>query len=777
MDAFTRTFRRLVETSPEAELALGALGRLRELGAVDAAVPLEEFWTLLEAALAAPSAAGPEPAAGRVFVGRARRRARHRLPAHHRARAGRGRVPGRAAPGPHPARRRAPPADGPSARGGGAGARARALRAGRRIRSAPRRPDVPAHRRGERAPARAVVPRAGSAGVGDGTAPRLSRPSSPSRAGGRSRFIRRRPSARERPLDEREWLVTRALAARSAPEPLLRQLPGARRGLAAIRSREGTDALTAYDGLLGRGVDLGAAPLAPTALERYASCPFRFLLERVYRLEAVEEPDRILMIDPRDRGDLVHAVLEATFRHAGGERERCRSRASASRRRGTSLDAAFAAACAEAERRGLTGLPALWAGEQARLREELRSALEAEADDPAGWRPALFEVAFGIERPASRAATAPLVYRLPDGSTLAHSRPDRPDRRLTRRAARTRPRLQDRQAPVAADAGPAGEGPRAPAARSTGWPPRRSSRPTGPASVEEAQYYHVIGPDAGTRVRFTRAGWEIAPRRLRPGARHDRRRHPRRAVLPAARRVRARPVRLRPGVRRRARAVGGGQARRSRGRGPRDPGRRSSDAAGTLRSPRRRWLDDDAERRRALEDLDTTFLVEAAAGSGKTTLLLGRIVNLVRSGRARLAEIAAVTFTEKAAADLRIRLRGELARAGLHEALRELEIARIGTIHAFAAGLLRERPVEAGVDPGFTVADPLTARLLLDRAWESWLPEALSEPGGGRDGAGGDRARARARAPARPGLRPRGRPRPARRAAGASAVRRARRRP
>jgi ATP-dependent helicase/nuclease subunit A len=140
-------------------------------------------------------------------------------------------------------------------------------------------------------------------------------------------------------------------------------------------------------------------------------------------------------------------------------------------------------------------------------------------------------------------------------------------------------------------------------------------------------------------------------------------------------------------------------------------------------------LVDAPERRRALEDLDTSFLVEAAAGSGKTTLLLGRIVNLVRSGRARLAEIAAVTFTEKAAADLRIRLRGELARAGLHEALRELEIARIGTIHAFAAGLLRERPVEAGVDPGFTVADPLTVRLLLDRAWESWLPEAVSEPG------------------------------------------------
>jgi ATP-dependent helicase/nuclease subunit A len=139
-------------------------------------------------------------------------------------------------------------------------------------------------------------------------------------------------------------------------------------------------------------------------------------------------------------------------------------------------------------------------------------------------------------------------------------------------------------------------------------------------------------------------------------------------------------------------------------------------------------LADEPERRRAREDLDTSFLVEAAAGSGKTTLLLGRIVNLVRQGRARLSEIAAVTFTEKAATDLKWRLRAELEEAGLDEALRELEVARIGTIHAFAAGLLRERPVEAGVDPGFTVADPLTAHLLQDAAWDAWLPEALADP-------------------------------------------------
>jgi len=174
-------------------------------------------------------------------------------------------------------------------------------------------------------------------------------------------------------------------------------------------------------------------------------------------------------------------------------------------------------------------------------------------------------------------------------------------------------------------------------------------------------------------------------------------------------------------------------------------------------------LDADA-RRRAVEDLDTTLLVEAAAGSGKTTLLLGRIVALVRAGRARLAEIAAVTFTEKAAAELRMRLRAVLEGAGLHEALRDLEAARIGTIHAFAATLLRERPVEAGVDPGFTVADPLTASLLLDAAWERWLPESLSEPD--PRGAEGEPAADGAVPPLDEPVEPRA-------AAGAEAVRRA----
>ena len=149
----------------------------------------------------------------------------------------------------------------------------------------------------------------------------------------------------------------------------------------------------------------------------------------------------------------------------------------------------------------------------------------------------------------------------------------------------------------------------------------------------------------------------------------------------------------------------------------------------------------DAEaRRRIAADLDTTFFVEAAAGTGKTTALVGRIVSLLRSGGAKLDRIVAVTFTEKAAGEMKLRLRAEIERARsdgatpeaeralLDAALEQLELARIGTIHAFCSDLLHERPVEAGVDPLFEVAAEDESRRLLDRAFEGWFQRTLSDP-------------------------------------------------
>lgn len=148
----------------------------------------------------------------------------------------------------------------------------------------------------------------------------------------------------------------------------------------------------------------------------------------------------------------------------------------------------------------------------------------------------------------------------------------------------------------------------------------------------------------------------------------------------------------------------------------------------------------DQEARTAIrEDLDTTLLVEAAAGAGKTTELVRRVLGLVRTGRARISSIVAVTFTEKAAGEMKLRLRTAIERAReasvhpeervrLERAARELEVAHIGTIHGFCADLLRERPVEAGIDPLFVVADDAEARRLYREAFEPWFQTVLDRP-------------------------------------------------
>ncbi|MEO6774478.1 MAG: UvrD-helicase domain-containing protein [Kofleriaceae bacterium] len=150
----------------------------------------------------------------------------------------------------------------------------------------------------------------------------------------------------------------------------------------------------------------------------------------------------------------------------------------------------------------------------------------------------------------------------------------------------------------------------------------------------------------------------------------------------------------------------------------------------------------DAEARRAIrEDLGATLVVEAAAGTGKTTEMIARIIAVIRTGAGRLEEIVAVTFTEKAAGEMKLRLRTELeharqAAAGadrtrLQAALGELEVARIGSIHSFCADLLRERPIEARIDPLFEVAAEDDAERIYTEVFERWLQLTLAAPGDG----------------------------------------------
>jgi ATP-dependent exoDNAse (exonuclease V) beta subunit len=143
-------------------------------------------------------------------------------------------------------------------------------------------------------------------------------------------------------------------------------------------------------------------------------------------------------------------------------------------------------------------------------------------------------------------------------------------------------------------------------------------------------------------------------------------------------------------------------------------------------------------RERISGELKTTFFVEAAAGTGKTTELIRRLVGLVRSGAGTLAQIVAVTFTEKSAGEMKLRLRSEIesARASaqgnererLDDALRQLELARIGTIHAFCMDILHERPLEARIDPLFEIRAEDEADTIADEAFDNWFQRMLSDP-------------------------------------------------
>lgn len=149
---------------------------------------------------------------------------------------------------------------------------------------------------------------------------------------------------------------------------------------------------------------------------------------------------------------------------------------------------------------------------------------------------------------------------------------------------------------------------------------------------------------------------------------------------------------------------------------------------------------DERARERIATDLDTSFLVEAAAGTGKTTALIQRLVAVLASGRTEIDRIAAVTFTRKAAGELKLRLREGLenAREGtgpddpqrphVDRALAHLEEASIGTIHSFCAEILHQRPIAAGIDPGFVELDEEQAASIHEQAFRSWIQDSLSRP-------------------------------------------------
>ena len=131
------------------------------------------------------------------------------------------------------------------------------------------------------------------------------------------------------------------------------------------------------------------------------------------------------------------------------------------------------------------------------------------------------------------------------------------------------------------------------------------------------------------------------------------------------------------------------------------------------------------------------FLVEASAGTGKTTLIVEKILNLLETQRIDLTKIVAITFTEKAGNELKIRIREKLEeklntlkgsdREYYEKIFLQLPQAPIGTIHSFALNLIRQLPISAKIDIDVEVLDAFDELQLFDQCWQEWFENQLAE--------------------------------------------------
>src|SRR5256884_3002224 len=129
-----------------------------------------------------------------------------------------------------------------------------------------------------------------------------------------------------------------------------------------------------------------------------------------------------------------------------------------------------------------------------------------------------------------------------------------------------------------------------------------------------------------------------------------------------------------------------------------------------------------AEQQRAVDARGLVF-VSAGAGTGKTKVLVERFARAVCDEGIDVESILVITYTEKAAGELRSRIRGGLIERGRPDLARELDGAWISTLHGFCHRLLRSHPFAAGVDPRFRVLDESQGRVLRSEAFDRALTE------------------------------------------------------
>jgi ATP-dependent exoDNAse (exonuclease V) beta subunit len=128
------------------------------------------------------------------------------------------------------------------------------------------------------------------------------------------------------------------------------------------------------------------------------------------------------------------------------------------------------------------------------------------------------------------------------------------------------------------------------------------------------------------------------------------------------------------------------------------------------------------EQLRAIEEQGVVF-VSAGAGTGKTTVIVERFCRAVCERGFDVDSILVITYTERAAGELRGRIRKRLHELGRHDLERKLDGAWISTIHGFCHRLLKAHPFAAGIDPRFRVLDDSQGRVLRGEAFRAALEE------------------------------------------------------
>ncbi len=216
---------------------------------------------------------------------------------------------------------------------------------------------------------------------------------------------------------------------------LIRRCGNFARARRAWEARWRSDSLTVWDGVLDAdgqvAISRDGTSISPTRLETYATCPYRYFLQSVLRLEEVEEPETVEQLSALNRGSLIHDILNKFLTRFSDQLNGAAEHAHLKRE----LRAIAEECCAAAEQRGQGGYPLVWEFDKAIIYEDLDQWLELEMAEQTGssLRPGAFEVRFGPRWHGDDGPTSdysvdhPLEVQFDGGKLSFHGRIDRID--------------------------------------------------------------------------------------------------------------------------------------------------------------------------------------------------------------------------------------------------------------------------------------------------------------------------------------------------------------